>query len=167
MEAPKNQKEFLELFKQGPAVLEKAVAGLSENELDYVPAKNGWTIRQIVHHLTDGDDLWKTAIKIALGNENAEFSLQWYLALPQTEWAERWSYGKRSIDVSLAMLKAVREHILQLLENNPGGWTKSVRFKGKGEIETVPVGFIIKMQSDHIAHHVKRIMEIREEITGK
>jgi len=43
--------------------------------------------RQIVHHIADGDDLWKTYIKIALGNEQAEFTLAWYLAFPQTEWA--------------------------------------------------------------------------------
>ena len=92
MKPQKNKNEILELFKRGPGILENALAGLSDTELDYDPLNGGWSIRQIVHHLVDGDDLWKMYIKIALGNEQAEFTLKWYLALPQTEWANRWSY---------------------------------------------------------------------------
>ena len=168
MKPPENKNEILELFKQGPGILENALTGLSDTELDYFPSNGGWSIRQIVHHLVDGDDLWKMYIKIALGNEQAEFTLKWYLALPQTEWANRWSYDKRSIDVSLNLFKAIRGHILQLLEYAPDGWTKSAKFRdSNGEIEIVPVGFVIQMQADHVVHHVNRILEIRKEISSK
>lgn len=164
MKPPENKNEILELFKRGPGILENALAGLSDTELDYVPSNGGWSIRQIVHHLVDGDDLWKMYIKIALGNEQAEFTLKWYLALPQTEWANQWSYEKRSIDVSLALFKAIRGHILQLLEYVADGWTKTAKFRdSNGEIEVLPVGFVIQMQADHVVHHVKRILEIRKE----
>lgn len=167
MEAPENQDKILELFKQGPSILENALAGLSDIELDYLPLSGGWTIRQIIHHIADGDDLWKTCIKIALGNEQAEFSLKWYQALPQIEWAKRWSYENRSIDASLILFKANRDHILQLLEFAPNGWTKSVGFQdSNGKIEVVPVGFVVKMQTDHVEHHVKRILAIRKETSG-
>ena len=69
MKPPENKNEILELFKRGPGILENALAGLSDTELDYVPSNGGWSIRQIVHHLVDGDDLWKMYIKIALGNK--------------------------------------------------------------------------------------------------
>ena len=167
MKPPENQNEILKLFKQGPSILENALEGLSDNELDYSPSNGGWTIRQIVHHIADGDDLWKTCIKIALGNEQAEFNLKWYLALPQTEWANRWSYEKRSIDESLILFKAIRVHILQLLEYAPDAWTKSAKFRdSNGEIEIVPVGFVIQMQADHVVHHVNRILEIRKVISS-
>ena len=168
MKPPENKSEVLELFKQGPGILENTLAGLSDVELDYVPSNGGWTIRQIVHHLVDGDDLWKIYIKMALGNEQAEFTLQWYLALPQIEWAKRWSYENRSIDASLALLRANRDHILQLLEFAPDGWSKSARFRdSNGELEVVPVGFVIQMQAEHVLHHVKRISAIRQEISSR
>jgi len=167
MKSPENQKKILELFKQGPSILENALAGLSDKELDYTPSKGGWSIRQITHHIADGDDLWKTCIKIALGNEQAEFTLKWYLVFPQTEWTRRWNYEKRSIDTSLALFRANRDHIIQLLEYAPDGWTRSVQFiEPNGEIEVVPVGFVIQMQADHVVHHVARISEIRQEISG-
>ena len=167
MKAPEKQNEIIELFKRGTDILKDALAGLSSSELDYVPSSGGWTIRQIIHHITDGDDLWKICIKIALGNEQAEFSLQWYMAQPQTEWAKCWCYEDRSIEESLALFKANRDHILQLMEYAPDGWTKSVQFRNSnGEIELVPVGFVIQMQTDHVAHHVKRILAIRKEIAA-
>lgn len=167
MKPPDDQKKILESFKQGITALENALTGLNDTELDYFPSNGGWNIRQIVHHIADGDDLWKTAIKIALGNEQAEFTLKWYSALPQTEWGKRWSYEYRSIDISLALLKANRSHILQLLECVPDGWSRSVRFQNPdGEIEIVPVGFVIKMQAEHLFHHVTRISAIRQEISG-
>jgi uncharacterized damage-inducible protein DinB len=167
MKPPEDQDKLLELFKKGTAILEDALAGLSDSELDYAPSNGGWTIRQIVHHLADGDDLWKIYIKMALGNEQAEFSLKWYSAFPQTEWAKRWNYEKRSIDISLTLLRAIRAHILQLLEYAPDGWTKSVQFRdSNGEIEALPVGIVIQIQADHIVHHVKRILAIRQEISS-
>jgi uncharacterized damage-inducible protein DinB len=167
MKQPENQNEILELYKQGPGILDNALAGLSDDELDYSPSNGGWTIREIVHHIVDGDDLWKTGIKIALGNEQAEFTFQWYWAHPQTAWAKYWNYEKRSIEISLALLKANRNHIIQLLENVQDGWSKSVRFrKSDGEIELVTVGAVVQIQADHVVHHVKRISAIRQEISG-
>lgn len=165
MEAPENKNEILELFKQGPNILENALNGLSDNELDYVPSNGGWTIRQIIHHIADGDDLWKTSIKIAFGNEKAEFTLNWYLTYPQIEWARRWNYEKRSIASSLGLLKANRDHILQLLEYVSDGWIKTIRYQEPdGKIELIPVGFVIEMQAKHVVHHIDRILEIRTEM---
>ena len=161
-----NMNETLELFKNGPDVLENALAGLSDSELDFVPSRGGWTIRQIVHHLVDGDDIWKNAIKMALGNEDAEFSLAWYLTSSQTEWAKKWNYENRSIDISLDLFRANRKHILQLLEYAQDGWSKSIRYRDpNGKIEVVPVEFVIKMQADHLVHHVERISAIRKEMS--
>ncbi len=168
METPENKTEIIALFRQGPVILEDSLNGIDETELDYLPAKKGWTIRQIVHHLADGDDLWKIGIKIALGNEKAEFNLQWYSAYQQTEWAKYWNYEKRGIETSISFLKASRTHVLQLLESVDNAWNKTVRFlKPDGVIETVPVGFVIQMQANHVVHHVKRIKEIRQEFLSR
>jgi len=149
---------------EGPALLEKAVTGLTAAELDTAPARGGWTVRQIVHHIVDGDDVWTMGIKQALGNDQSEFSLAWYRALPQDTWADRWAYSRRPVDVSLALLRATRAHVAQLLEHVPDAWNRSVGFrKPDGETETVPVGFVIEMQANHVVHHLRQI----EAILGK
>jgi len=162
---PDDREAAVARFLEGPELLEQAVAGLDDSDLDTIPNKGGWTIRQIVHHVVDGDDLWKTGIKLALGGQEAEFSLDWYRSQPQDDWARRWAYADRPIDVSLALLRVVRAHILQLVEQVPDSWTRSVLFRdADGSFEEVPVGFVVQMQADHVEHHVKRILSIRREI---
>ena len=161
MKSPANKDSVIARYIEGPTLLERALAGLKEADLDTAPPKGGWTIRQIVHHIVDGDDIWKTGIKQALGNDRSEFSLDWYRALPQDTWADRWVYGQRPIEVSLALLKAIRDHVVQLLEHVPGGWNRAVRFREpNGKIEIVPVGFVIEMQANHVMHHLQQIETI-------
>jgi len=141
--------------------------GLRDPELDFKPPGGGWSIRQIVHHIVDGDDIWKLCIKMAIGNEQAEFSLGWYSSQTQDTWADRWRYSQRSIGTSLSLLKAIREHVLQLLASVPEAWNRAVVVRTpKGEIEKVPVGFVIQMQADHLLHHVERIRAILREGGG-
>ena len=77
------------------------------------------------------------------------------------------AYANRSLDVSLALLRAIRNHIKQLLEQVPDGWHRSVGFRRPDEeIERLPVGAIVEMQADHVEHHVKKIRAILLEIDG-
>jgi uncharacterized damage-inducible protein DinB len=167
MKAPDDQDSVLARYMEGPALLEHALAGIQDPDLDAPPSQGGWTIRQIVHHIVDGDDLWKIGIKVALGNEQVAFSLDWYRTYPQEVWAEKWAYANRSLDVSLALLSAIRNHIDQLLRQVPDAWDRSVGFrKPNGEMERLPVGAVVEMQAGHLVHHVKRIQAIRSESGG-
>jgi uncharacterized damage-inducible protein DinB len=167
LEPPKDRDSVLARYVEGPALLERALEGLEDADLDAPPSGGGWTIRQIVHHVVDGDDLWKVGIKAALGNEQGEFTFDWYWALPQDVWAERWAYSKRSLDVSMELLKATRAHVEQLLQQVPDGWSRYVPLrKADGEIVQLSVGAVVQMQADHVVHHVKRIQEIRRERDG-
>lgn len=149
---------------EGPALLERAIAGMHDAELDATPSNGGWTIRQIVHHIVDGDDLWMAGIKAALGNTPCEFTLEWYWAQQQETWAERWAYAYRSVDVSMELLKAIRAQVSQLLDNIPDGWSRFVRVRKRdGEIVRLSVGAVVEMQADHLEHHVNRITAIRQE----
>ncbi|MCC7018000.1 MAG: DinB family protein [Rhodospirillales bacterium] len=170
MDAPEDRDAAVSRYREGPMLLEQAVTGLSDTALDAKPSGGGWSIRQIVHHVADGDYIWTLGIKMAIGNEEAEFDLKWYGSLTQDTWADRWAYSQRSIAESLALLKATRDHVLQLLESVPEAWKRAVVVRtSKGEIERVPVGFVIQMQADHVLLHIKRINAIVQEghgITG-
>lgn len=164
MNPPEDREVVVSRFREGPTLLEQAVDGLQDADLDARPSAGGWSVRQIVHHIADGDDIWKMCIKMAIGNEQAEFNLKWYWSLTQDTWADRWTYCRRSIAESLSLLKANREHVVQLLESVPDAWCRSVAVPGPGgEIERVSVGFVVRMQADHLLHHVERIRAILRE----
>jgi hypothetical protein len=168
MQLPDNPDSILERFEKGPALLEETLRGLSDADLDVPRPGGGWTIRQIVHHIADGDDLWKVGIKAALGNEQGEYTLSWYWTQSQDLWTERWCYARRPIDVSLELIRTIRSHILELLEYVPDAWSRSIGVrKPDGEVERVPVGAIVLMQTDHLEHHLGQIRAIREGLRAR
>ncbi len=164
MNTAEDRDRTLSRFREGPTLLEQTVGGLRDSELDFKPPGGGWTIRQIIHHVVDGDDIWKMGIKMAIGNEQAEFSLTWYSCQTQETWADRWAYNQRSVGASLSLLKAIRGHVLQLLTSVPEAWDRTVVVRTQQEkIEQVTVGFVIQMQADHLFHHLDRIRAILKE----
>ena len=154
---------ILALYADGPAQLTDVLRGFTESELNLALTTGSWTIRQIVHHIVDGDDLWKTCIKAALGNSEGLFSLQWYWDKPQTEWAENWLYADRSLEPSLALLRANRCHIEELVRRTPNAWDKSIRLKWPDtEEERITIGEVLAMQARHIIGHINDIQMIRQ-----
>ena len=108
--------------------------------------------------------MWKLFIKRAIGNPNGEYVFDWYWQVPQDEWAKRWSYKERSIEPSLALFRANRSHIVQLLRHTPGALERSLRVRwptNLGEQE-VKVAMVVEGQTQHALAHIAEIREIRE-----
>lgn len=154
---------ILTRYAEGPGQLEAALAGLSELDLDLALSADSWSIRQIVQHIADGDDIWKICIKAALGNPEGCFTLQWYWDKPQTEWAENWAYNRREIESSLALLRANRRHILELLEGLPQASERSIRLQcPDGHEERISIADVLEIQAQHVPDHIQDILKIRE-----
>jgi uncharacterized damage-inducible protein DinB len=150
-------------YADGPSQLEAAIAGLSQGELDIAESEGTWTIRQIVHHVVDGDDIWKVFVKRAIGNLGGQFNLQWYWDIPQDEWAKSWAYAGREIEPSLALFRSSRRHIVQLLGHAPEAWERRLCIRWPNEEEQkVSVASVVEMQAQHVIGHVDDIWRIRK-----
>jgi hypothetical protein len=155
---PIDPRKALDRFAHGPDRLREVVENLSDSEIDFSLGVDSWSIREIIHHLADGDDIWKICIKRAIGNERDIFSMEWYGEKTQMEWAECWSYSAREVARSLDFISLSRRHVVQLVEQVPGAWDKSIRVRWPGgEEEVVTVGWIIDMQAGHIDGHLADI----------
>jgi uncharacterized damage-inducible protein DinB len=149
-------------YAEGPAQLAAALAELEEADLDVGPSEGGWTIRQIAHHIADGDDLWGTCVKMALGSQTG-FSLQWYWARSQDEWAEIWHYADRDVETSWDLFRANRNHIVQMVERVPNAWSCRMQIQmPDGRERWFTVGEIIADQAGHALGHVEDIRAIRK-----
>jgi DinB superfamily len=159
-----DQDELIANYGNCPSQLEAAIMGLSEINLDLRKSAESWTIREIIHHIADGDDLWKLFIKRAIGNPNGEYSFDWYWQVPQDQWTKRWNYKERSIEPSLALFRANRNHIVQLLRYTSGALEKSLRVRWPTKIgeQEVKVRLIVEGQTQHVLDHIAEIGEIRK-----
>jgi hypothetical protein len=144
--------------------LEAVLIGLSEINFDLKKSADGWSIREITHHIVDGDDMWKLFIKRAIGNPKGEHIFDWYWRVPQDEWARNWHYHERPIEPSLALFRANRGHIVQLLRHVPGALDKSLRVRWPTDLgeQEVRVALVVDGQTQHVLAHIAEIREIRE-----
>jgi hypothetical protein len=162
--------KLLTRYADGPAQLQAAIARLNEPELDAAADAESWTIRQIVHHIVDGDDIFKLCIKMALGKGQPAFDLQWYWDMPQTRWAELWAYGERAIGPSLALFSANRCHTVELSQKIPDAWERSIVIRGtiveehRSMEERVTVAQVIEQGCDHLEGHIEDIRKIRQAV---
>jgi hypothetical protein len=59
---------------EAPDRLRAAVAGLSDSQLDTPYRPDGWTVRQVVHHLADAQMNWYIRTKLALTEDEPHVS---------------------------------------------------------------------------------------------
>ena len=153
--------ELLAHYADCPRLLGEVITGLLEDQLDWSESSESWTIRQIIHHLADGDDIWKSFIKRAVGNPQGVFRLDWYWQMPQEEWARAWHYAERAVEPSLALFQASRAHVVQLLRHIPGALDRCLLVcTPDGNEEKVSVAEIVAMQTRHGEGHIADIRRI-------
>lgn len=156
----RSHEEIIELYAQGPQRLREALAGLNEQDLELAKAPGEWSIRQLVHHISDGDDLWMRAVKAALARPGCQYSHDWYTT--DNASAELLDYAGRAIEPALLLYNANHEHILQLVRHLPDALERYVMFAWPGqEARRFAVNDILYSQAVHTAVHCKEIQEIR------
>ncbi len=158
------QLEIIDCYAGCPAMLQEVVCPLTDRHLDLYEGEGRWTIREYVHHVVDGDDIWKAFIKRALGNPDGVFDMTWYTQVhDQEHWSDAWGYQQRAIAPSLALFSANRAHIAQLLRLDPGALEKRLAVcMHAGREEMASVQDIVEMQTRHIEGHIEDIRRILE-----
>jgi hypothetical protein len=108
---------LVDRFRTGYADVEDAISGITDAELDHPAPDDGWTARQVVHHLADSEAMGYIRLRRLIAED--EPLIQGY---DEPEFARRLHYD-RPIGSSLAVLKAVRAASLDLLESlTPSEW---------------------------------------------
>jgi len=64
------RKRWIEEISAAPALFRRAVAGLTEKQLDTPYREGGWTIRQVVHHMADSHVHNLVRFRLALTEDN-------------------------------------------------------------------------------------------------
>lgn len=153
---------LLQKYLQLPDLLDGAIARLSDTDLDMCE-EIGWSIRQIVHHVVEGENIWQVNLRAVVGTNGILFPFTWYFAIPQDEWARCWAYDKRPLGPSLALYRASTLNLVEFLRNIPDAWDHFGRVTWPGEWEEtcLTVREIVEMQLRHIDQHAKSIQAIR------
>ena len=105
------RQQLIEHYRTGAAEVDAALAGITDEELDRRPPEaDGWTARQVSHHLADSEAMAYTRLRRLIADDDPVIS-----GYDEPVWARRLHYD-RPIEPSVAVLRAVRAASLQLLE---------------------------------------------------
>jgi hypothetical protein len=157
-EAPPSEQQkqsFLDEIAQTPAKLRIAVKGLSEKQLDTPYRPEGWTVRQVVHHVPDSHLNSYVRFKLALTED--EPTIKTYA---EDRWAELADTKATPIEVSLTMLDSLHDRWMRLLRSlTAEEWKRTFRHPDLGPMSLEKT---LALYAWHGRHHVAHITELRK-----
>jgi len=135
--------------------MRKAVAGLSQEQLNTPYREGGWTVRQLVHHVPDSHLNAYIRCKMAL-TENIP-TIKPY---DQGAWANLKDTALTPVDVSLSLLEAIHARWVTLLRT-----LKTEDFQRQfkhPETGTQTIDSTVALYAWHSNHHLAHITGLRE-----
>ncbi|SDW79199.1 DinB superfamily protein [Lutibacter oricola] len=144
-------KEWILVIENFPSKLNSLVKDLSNEQLDTVYRKDGWTIRQVIHHCADSHLNSYIRFKWAL-TENKPVIKAYY----EEKWAELFDSKLAPIHLSINQLKALHAKWVYLLTNlNEEDLEKE--FIHPANNKTVSLAENIGIYAWHCNHHYAHI----------
>jgi DinB superfamily len=111
--------ELLDRYQSGYAAVDDALAGITDDELDRPGPDGGWSARQVAHHLADSEATAFVRLRRLIAENGPTI-----VGYDEPEYARRLHY-ERPVGSSLAVLAAVRDASLELLESlTPAEWDR-------------------------------------------
>src|SRR5215469_2006647 len=103
--------QLIDEIAAAPQKLRAAVTGLSEAQLDTPYRPDGWTVRQVVHHVPDSHLNAFIRFKLALTEDTPTIK-----PYDESEWAKLSDARDTPIETSLILLTALHERWIGLLD---------------------------------------------------
>ena len=139
-----------------PSLLSKAVEEWDQQKLDTPYRPQGWTVRQVVHHLADSHTHSYIRFKWSLTEEKPLIK-----AYDENIWAQLDDARTAPIDISLNMLSGLHQRWVHLLKNiDNEGWSRS--FIHPETNKEIPLYVNLALYAWHGKHHLKHITNLKE-----
>jgi hypothetical protein len=158
MESKPTEAERSQLINQiaeTPSLLRAAVRGLSDEQLDTPYRPDGWTVRQVVHHVPDSHLNSYVRFKLALTEE--EPTIRPYM---EDRWAGLEDSRITPPEVSLSLLEALHERWVILLRSlSTQDFERTFRHPDLGPVS---LNKNLALYAWHGRHHIAHITSLAE-----
>jgi len=149
------RRSWIEEIEALPYRLADALDGLSEEQLDTPYRPEGWTVRQVAHHLADSHMNSFIRFKLALTEDHPTIR-----PYEEAEWAKLPDSAKASPELSLALLNVLHERWGYMLrEMSDEDYARTYYHPARGE--TTRLDYAVGMYAWHGRHHVAHITSLR------
>ena len=137
-------------YREGPSVVEAALAGASDAQLDARPSDGGWTARETVHHVADSELTSAIRLRRLIAEDEPAI-----LGYDGNLFARRLYYGDRPVASSLAAIIAARLASAEILDR-----LTEAEWQRKGTHDEHPTYAVLEWQeiyAEHCHEHADQI----------
>jgi uncharacterized damage-inducible protein DinB len=157
---PEKRQKWIAEVEQAPSVFRRAVAGLTQAQLDTPYREGGWTVRQVIHHMADSHLQSVIRFRLALTEDNPAIS-----GYDPAKWAELPDAKIGPVEVSLALFEAIHGRwILLLHAMNPADFRKTF---SRPDGQVITLDRLLQTYAWHGKHHAAHITGLRERMGWK
>ena len=152
----KQLQEWLLDIKFLPQHLENAILNLDEGQLNTAYRPEGWTVKQVVHHVADSHMNAFIRFKLGLTEENPAIK-----PYDEGAWAKLSDTKNLPINISLTLLHALHTRWVEVLKNiSAEEWNRTV-FHPEHK-KDISLWYLLGMYAWHGNHHVAHVTSLRE-----
>ena len=138
-----------------PQLLRRAVHGLTDAQLDTPYRPDGWTVRQLVHHVADSHMNAYTRFRLAFTEQNPTIK-----PYDEAKWAQLEDARTMPIDVSLNLIDSMHERLVTLLRRAPAdAFQRTLSHPDNGPMT---VDSLLTVYSWHGRHHAAHVTALRD-----
>jgi uncharacterized damage-inducible protein DinB len=147
--------QLVEEYEKGIQPLRKAVAGMTEQQLQARPVAGKWSTQEVVCHLCDFEPVYADRMKRAIAEDNPSI-----LGADQDRFAASLAYQKRDVADELDLMEKVRRQMARILRTLPEEALKRVGVHNERGPQTLEQ--LLTTIIGHVPHHTKYILEKRK-----
>jgi len=146
--------EWIAIIADLPARMRAAVQGLSDAQLETPYRPDGWTVRQVVHHVPDSHMNAYIRFKFALTEDTPRIK-----PYDEARWAELPDGRSGPVGPSLSILDGLHARWTLLLRSmRPADFERQLEHPEHG---TLPLNRMLALYAWHCRHHVAHITELK------
>ena len=151
------KEKWLLYIAQLPAALENAILNLDEAQLNTPYRPEGWTVKQLVHHVADSHMNAYVRFKWALTDNGSVLK-----AYDEKQWAELNDVKSLPVNISLTLLHALHIRWIAAIKDLPDDAWEAYRVYHPDSKKEMSLWFLLGMYAWHGRHHVQHILALRE-----
>lgn len=150
-------KKHLEAAEKSPKQIAAAVSGLPEKVLDYKPAPDQWSVREVLGHLADIEIVYAYRLRQMLADKNPVIA-----PMDQNEWARNLGHSATPPAELVALYGLNRHANLRLLHRLTSADLGKSAFHPETK-QAVTVAELIEKMETHGASHLEQIERLKKE----
>lgn len=142
--------KLIEVLDSLPANVKARVENLNDTELENRYRPDGWTVRQVVHHLSDSHANMYIRVKSAMTNSGTAI-----MGYDEAAWA-KFPDNELPVTVSLQMISSLHQKLTHLFRQfTSEDWVKS--YFHNGEQRHFSLLEVLALYAWHSRHHLAHI----------